>query len=241
MSNQTPVTGNTQVAPKDLSKILGVIAVLLTVLIILVGIGIYKVSTEKTEVAHQEVKHEEEAQNQHAEEHKQDTVVTKTATPTKQPVATVTKVVAKNVVPAGWKPIKVAKYHYTAYRPSNYYYRLFDGGKVLGIDQNAIPEVGGYAGIITLEVTTGDLEDVKMERIDNWMAIATDRRVEKNATWDLVTGTIPGDEMMPEQQAILAITKKGNYVYVVQYQNSKSDYDTYEDLFYQFYPAILFE
>ncbi len=234
-SAQSPSVA-TQLSPKSLQTLLSVIAVLLVILIMLIGYGVYKMSAGNTNQMHNEDTHKEastnnaNSQNESAQSNNNTQKNTTTPTP-----------VAKHVVPNGWKPIEVSKYHYVAYRPANYHYRLFDGGKILGIDPNEIPEVGGYAGIITVEVKKGKLEDVKMEHIDNWMAIATDSRTEKNATWDLVKGTIPGDEMMPEKEAIIAITKKGEYVYIVDYRTDKGHFDDYEKIFDQFYPAILFK
>ncbi len=231
-------TNNTM--SSSMTMLLSVIAVLLAILIALIGYGVYKMSAD----ADHDKDHKETAQvtptSTPTQPYNPTTTSTTTPTATTKPTATA-KPVAKNEVPAGWKAIKMPTYKYTAYRPSNYYYRFFDSGKILGIDPNPIPEASEYLGVVTLQVTTGDLETRKMEHIDSWMALAVDKKTKKNGTWDLVKGTIPGDEMMPEKEAIMAITKKGNYVYIVDYRQTKDSFDKYEKIFDQFYPAILFE
>ena len=144
----------------------------------------------------------------------------------------------ENTVPDGWQPIVNETYSYTAYRPNSYYYRYF-GYSTLGIDRNAIPEAGEYAGEVTLNVMTGDIESVKNEWIADWLAIAENTESKSNGNWELVMGTIPESLPVPEQQVIAAFHEENGYVYIVDHRAEPANYNT--SIFDQFYPALLFE
>ena len=130
-------------------------------------------------------------------------------------------------VPFNWKAVVNKSQGYTAYRPSNFYYRIFSGN-VLGIDPNPIPEVGEYVGLISLFISTDSLNN----EIDRAKDIITTESVSNvtyaNGKWTIVTGLVPEDEMFPARFAYYAITEVEDKVCLVTYMvEGESNYNQY--------------
>jgi len=146
----------------------------------------------------------------------------------------------ESTVPSGWVAVENNTYDYTAYKPSNYYYRFFGSESVLGIDPNQLPEASSYVGAVSMQTLDGNLETAKNQYIDPFMAIAQDTKTTKNGTWDLIMAEIPEDEMFPAQNVMCAFIEVDGQVFVVDYRYDSAGDAMYETVFDQFYQAIEF-
>jgi hypothetical protein len=145
------------------------------------------------------------------------------------------------LIPDGWKEIENTTYGYTAYRPSNFYFRFFGSASLLGIDPNVIPEASSYAGAVTMMALSGDLETAMADYYSSFLAIMDTTEDQGNGTWSLISAEIPESAMDAAKNVMCAFIEVDGQVFVVDYRYDASGTATYEDIFNQFYPAIQFD
>jgi hypothetical protein len=145
------------------------------------------------------------------------------------------------LIPDGWKEIENTTYGYTAYRPSNFYYRFFGSASLLGIDPNVIPEASSYAGSVTMMALSGDLETAMADYYSSFLAIMDTTEDQGNGTWSLISAEIPENEMDAAKNVMCAFIEVDGQVFVVDYRYDASGDAIYEGVFDKFYPAIEFD
>lgn len=168
----------------------------------------------------------------------QPTDETEEVEPTVEPTETPEGLVEVDL-PDSWKKLEAGELDYTAYRPSNFYYRRW--GNTVGIDPNELPEVGEYAGVISITKHAGSTESKEIENYSSSMTSPTETSITyKSGTWVILTGVIPESEMFAEQNAKIAIMEYEGNTYVVNYSYEAGSVNKYEDNFEIFVANIEF-
>jgi len=168
-----------------------------------------------------------------------------TVTPSGEPEVTnttapTTAVVASVTPPAGWKELVNDGQGYTAYRPGNWWFRFFPPSKqLLGIDPNPIPEVGEYAGAITISRLTGGttFNDYK----SGLEAGYTESPSQINGrTWTMVEGVIPENEISGKKYVKYGYVEVGSKKFVAGLMSGAANYNGYESIFDTFLSVLVF-
>lgn len=133
-------------------------------------------------------------------------------------------------MPENFEAIEIESLNYTVYRPNNWYFRLF-GGTTLGMDPNPIPEVGEYAGAITITETGGTLEAAMNTYAGSLTGKNESTKTYASGEWTIVTGTRPASEISDAETVRQAYMKSGDYVYIIEYHYAAGGSATYGDIF----------
>lgn len=127
-------------------------------------------------------------------------------------------------LPSNWKPIDSISTTYLAYRPSNYYFRYFGGStESLGIDPAAIPAASSYGGVITMSVSSGDLDTVLGQFEDSLESDSTSKVTYQNGEWTIIMGTVPESEIEAAKDVKIALIEVDGKVYTVTLNSSSAN------------------
>jgi len=169
-----------------------------------------------------------------------------TVTPTSEPTTTTaaptatTAVVASVTPPAGWKEVVNDIQVYTAYRPGNWWFRFFPPSKqLLGIDPNPIPEVGEYAGAITIVRLSG------AATFNDWKEGLEAGFTETPTTingrvWTIVKGKQSETGDFPNPYVKYGYVEVGSKQFVAGLTSGAANYNGYESIFDTFISVLVF-
>jgi len=144
-------------------------------------------------------------------------------------------------LPDNWEPVENTAMAYIAYRPNNWWFRYFDNMKLLGLDPNSIPEVGEYAGMLTITVSSDSLTSAVSDKKSNMTSPVESSIIYSNGKWTILEGTYPASELFDAKKVKAALSEQGGKTVIIEYQNDPSSFGSNENVFDTLVGVIEFE
>jgi hypothetical protein len=159
-------------------------------------------------------------------------VTTTTTTPTEAPEVTPTPSPTPTTtaeVPAGWEAVDNTACGYTAYRPTHWYFRKFEGC-ALGMDPNPIPTASEYWGAVAVFKKSGTAASAAAALKGGLEAGATQETVTiAGREWIIVEGTVDGGEIFDDQHIKAGFISANGKTFEVASQLVPASFAMYED------------
>jgi hypothetical protein len=162
-----------------------------------------------------------------------DTIIENTITPTNTTTpSTSNSGLVSIAVPSNWKSVINQSREYTAYRPSNWYFRFFDTNRrILALDTMPIPDGGSdYIGKITISASSKSLANEIADTKKDLINISEEKRTHDNGTWTVLIATSPENLIESEYPVKIGIiSSPAGKTFVVRYIAEDKSFDSVFD------------
>jgi hypothetical protein len=133
--------------------------------------------------------------------------------------------------PAGWDPIQNTKYGYTMYRPHSWYFRIFDGLEMIGINPSSIPVASDQPVAVEVYRMSNPGTEIPGIKSSLTPGYTDTTRTINGVSWEMITGFLSGGGILDDQYLKYGIFVHGSNTFAVKLSAPTADYAGHADEF----------